>query len=129
MREVLGLLSNDEHLPALVHCSAGKDRTGFVIALIQLLVGVPYPRVMDDYLLSNEHFAARRERLIRILHLVTLLQLSPERMRILLSARPELLDEVHGEIVERHGSVESYLRDACGIDSASLQRLKSRLLA
>jgi len=39
--EVLTLLSREGSLPALIHCSAGRDRTGFVAAVIQLLAGVP----------------------------------------------------------------------------------------
>ena len=38
----------------LIHCAAGKDRTGFGVAAIQFALGVPRETVIDDYLLTNE---------------------------------------------------------------------------
>src|SRR5258708_12296613 len=40
-------------LPGLVHCTAGKDRTGLLIAMVQDLLGVDEKLILDDYLLSN----------------------------------------------------------------------------
>jgi protein-tyrosine phosphatase len=129
IREVITLLSEAQNLPALIHCTAGKDRTGFLAALIQLLVGVPYEVVREDYLRTNDYFGPRLEKFIKVMRIVTLSQVSPERMRLILMAHPEFLNEVHDTIVKRHGAVETYLREACGIDQATLQKLKDRLLA
>jgi protein-tyrosine phosphatase len=129
IREVITLLSEEHNLPALIHCTAGKDRTGFLAALIQLLVGVPYEVVMEDYLLTNEYFGSRLEKFIKVMRVVTLFQVSPERMRLILMTHPEFLNEVHDAIVKRYGAVETYLREACGIDQETLQKLKDRLLA
>jgi protein-tyrosine phosphatase len=129
MREIITLFSRDDSWPALIHCTAGKDRTGFLAAIIQLLVGVPYRSVMEDYLLTNDHFAPQLAKVIRAVRIATLFRVSPERLRLLLMAHPESLDDVHRNLVEKHGSIESYLREACGIDQATLERLKQRLLA
>lgn len=129
IRDVITLLGEDENLPALIHCTAGKDRTGFVVALIQLLAGVPYEVVRDEYLRTNEYLAARRDRFIAVMRGLTLFQVSRERMNLLLMAHAEFLDVVHELIVERHGSVEQYLAECCGIKREALQRLKERLLA
>lgn len=129
IREVITLLSEEQHLPALIHCTAGKDRTGFLAALIQLLVGVPYEVVMEDYLRTNDYFGPRLEKFIKVMRVVTLSQVSPERMRLILMAHPEFLNEVHDTIVKRYGAVETYLREACGIDRDTLKKLKDRLLA
>jgi protein-tyrosine phosphatase len=45
-------LAGDDALPALAHCTAGKDRTGSVIALVLGLVGVSYEVIAEDYALS-----------------------------------------------------------------------------
>ncbi len=66
-REVITLLSEEQNLPALIHCTAGKDRTGFLAALIQLLVGVPYEMVMEDYLRTNDYFGPRLEKFIKVM--------------------------------------------------------------
>jgi protein-tyrosine phosphatase len=63
-----------------------------------------------------------------VVRVVTLSQASPERMRLILMAHPEFLNEVHNAIMNRYGAVETYLREACGIDQDTLQKLKDRLL-
>lgn len=128
IRDVIMLLSKEESLPALIHCSAGKDRTGFLAALIQLLAGVPYEMVMDDYLLTNDHFRPRLENFIKWMRLMTLCQVSPERIRLVAMAHPEFLDEVHTLIVKNYGSVEAYLCEACKLEHDTLRNLKNRLL-
>lgn len=62
---VLGPLAAEDHPPAVVHCSAGKDRTGVTCAVLQLTVGVDRETVLDDYVLTSQHqSAARAERVI-----------------------------------------------------------------
>ena len=53
-----------EHLiecdaPAVLHCTAGKDRTGVAVALVLLALGVPRDLVLQDYLLTNELVGGR----------------------------------------------------------------------
>lgn len=126
--EVIRLLAEEENLPALIHCSAGKDRTGFVAALIQLLAGVPYEQAREEYLKTNDYFRPRVDRFIQVMRVFTLRQISTERMRLVMMAHGEHLDRVHGGILSRYGSMEGYLRDACGVDAAALRRFQARLL-
>ena len=53
LRAILGRLAEGE-VPALIHCTAGKDRTGFVCATLLSLLGVPREIIYADYLLTNE---------------------------------------------------------------------------
>ncbi len=129
IRQVIALLANEGSLPAVIQCTAGKDRTGFLAALIQLLLGVPYRSVMEDYLRTNDYFAPRRERLIKVARFLTLFQVTPQRLRLLLMAHPEFLDQVHDEILATHGTIERYLCEACAIDRQTIETLKRRLLA
>jgi protein-tyrosine phosphatase len=129
IRDVITLLASEQSLPALIHCTAGKDRTGFLAAVIQLLVGVPWDLVRDDYLRTNDYLEPRLKAFIKAMRFLTLFQVSPERMQLVLKAHPEFLAEVHDNIVTRYGSVENYLCDACAIEPDALERLKRRLLA
>ena len=45
----------------MVHCSAGKDRTGIAVALVLLALGVPREAVIDDYVLTNTTVNLRRQ--------------------------------------------------------------------
>lgn len=54
LQEVTGALARDDvALPVLVHCRAGKDRTGVVVAALLLLLGLPEDLVVKEFLLSE----------------------------------------------------------------------------
>lgn len=61
IREIIKSVTTSQHVPALIHCTGGKDRTGFIAALIQLFVGVSYETVIDQNLRSNVLIAANEE--------------------------------------------------------------------
>jgi protein-tyrosine phosphatase len=126
--QVVSLLAREESLPALIHCTAGRDRTGFIAALIQLLLGVPYQTVLDEYLCTNDRYAPRLEKLLKLVRILTLFQVPSERVRLLLMAHPDSLAEVHDSIVREHGSIEGYLSDACSLDGQALKTLRQSLL-
>lgn len=125
--EVLRLLARPEHLPAVIHCAAGRDRTGFIAAVVQLLAGAPYDRVRDNYLLTNNHFAPLLSRRIRLLRMLTLFRVSAERLRLLLAAQAEFLDQVYAAILERYGSVENYAYTACQLEPETVRSLRALL--
>ena len=54
VQRTLAALSATGTLPALVHCTAGKDRTGLIVALVLSLTGVPRDTIAEDYALSAQ---------------------------------------------------------------------------
>jgi protein-tyrosine phosphatase len=54
IQEVLAALASPDALPALIHCTAGKDRTGIIAALVLSLVGVDRKTIGEDYRLSAQ---------------------------------------------------------------------------
>jgi protein-tyrosine phosphatase len=128
IKEIITSLSYERNLPALVHCTAGKDRTGYISALIQLLVGIPYETVILEYLMTNRFYESRMEKLIKVMKWITLFQVSTERIKLILMADREVLDGVYDNIIRRYGSVETYLCEACEINQTMILKLKNMLL-
>lgn len=129
VRRLVSRIVDHEQLPLLVHCAAGKDRTGFVCSLLLLAVGVPREAVMHDYLASDRHFD--RGRLADVM--ADIAQLTPEdgppspRAIEAMMGRAEYL-EVALETIDRdHGGVEQYLERHGGLDAPRRSRLRELL--
>lgn len=126
--EVVARVADAAPRPALVHCSEGKDRTGFAAALILLGLGVPLETVLEDYLLTNALTAAACRRTARLVFVASRFTIRPRETRALLEARPEYLEVALETIGERYGSVATYLREGLGIGNHVWQRLHAALL-
>jgi protein-tyrosine phosphatase len=124
---VLRVLGREENLPAVIHCTAGKDRTGVVAALVQLLAGVGYGTVMDDYLRTNECMAGRFAKFAGVMRVMTGFRFSRAQLVVMASAQAEYLDVLHGGLVERYGGIEGYLREGCGVEAEVLAGLRGRM--
>jgi protein-tyrosine phosphatase len=111
-------ITRPEDLPALVHCTAGKDRAGFASALILRTLGVPMETVVEDFLLTNHYTAAKIERTLWMIRLVSLFRVDPEQVRPVLRVERGYLAAAFDEIAKRYGSFDAYRRDALGLDDA-----------
>jgi protein-tyrosine phosphatase len=120
------LLSADAY-PALIHCRAGKDRTGFLCALVQQAVGVERAAVFQDYLKTNDHFAPLTPRLARVMKIFSLGRVQVANMRAAISAREEYLQAALDQIDQRHAGLAAYL-EKYGISSRELETLRGLLL-
>lgn len=113
----------------LVHCAAGKDRTGFGVALVQLALGVPHEDVTRDYLLTNEVLDWETQVLPRVRARVGPdVPVDMEATMALAGVRPEYLAAAFQEIDARFESVEHYLGEALALDPGALEALRVRLL-
>jgi protein-tyrosine phosphatase len=106
----------------VVHCHAGKDRTGIVAALLLRLAGVPGVTIGEDYALSGERLRPRTEEWFASA------QDDAERARLeRIAATPaQAMQSVIEEIDDRFGGVEAYLRDA-GLDADVVAAARARL--
>lgn len=119
------ILGSPVRLPAVFHCSAGKDRTGVLAALVLSALGVPDDIVAADYHLS----ATAVDRLVTWLT-ATKPDLSEEmsrQPRALLSCPPEAMHTFLHATRERYGSIDGYLA-GIGVHADDLQRLRAVLL-
>ena len=115
-------------LPALIHCTYGKDRTGVAVAIILRSIGVPREKVMEDYLLSNKFWESKTELYSCLSNCASCFRTPRSEVRALMEVRPEYLQGAFEAIDEHYGSFDNYLDQGLGIDEQTLERLKTALL-
>jgi protein-tyrosine phosphatase len=109
---------------SLVHCFAGKDRTGVTVALFHQLMGVSEADIYEDYLLTN---AAGDERMhvgIAALRAKYDLDLSDEVLEEVMLVRPEYLATAFSQMTSRFGSIEDYVVNGLGVSHDTIERLR-----
>jgi protein-tyrosine phosphatase len=109
--------------PILFHCTAGKDRTGWLSAIVLSALGVDREIVTADYLLTNERAAEGRGAESRAKLLALLSGLVGERQPVapLLDVRREYLDAAFDQAEAEYGSMDAFLRDGLGADVEGLR--------
>jgi protein-tyrosine phosphatase len=119
-------------LPAVEHCTAGKDRTGVFSAILLTALGVPREVVIQDYLLSNQYLLAPDtiENTAADLQRAFGLQEPPDiaTVRTIMTSKPETLEGALDQIEKKYGSFEGYLRDALHFSDSNLAALRRRLV-
>jgi len=116
--------------PIVVHCAAGKDRTGLICALTHHLLGVSQDDIMADYLLTNdvERMARKMSFLGPWLRDTVGKTVDEAALRVAVSVNPAYLETAFSVIREAHGSLDAYLSEALGVDDALREALQARLL-
>jgi len=114
-------------LPAIVHCSAGKDRTGLTVMLILDLLGVPDEIIAADYALTAELLGEEARAAIRRLAATAAGEEPADLPKDLMSSPPELILEALARVRAGHGSARGYLR-AHGATDQALDALVEALL-
>jgi protein-tyrosine phosphatase len=115
---MLERITRAENLPAVVHCTAGKDRAGFAAAVVLRTLGVPEETVYEDFLLTNHYTGRKIERTLWTIRLFSLFRVDPEQVRPVLGVERGYLEAAFGEIAKRYGSFDAYRREALGLDDA-----------
>ncbi|HEY1072758.1 tyrosine-protein phosphatase [Brevundimonas sp.] len=117
--------------PVLIHCAAGKDRTGLLAALTHSLLGVSRDDLIADYLLTNVavDLEGRAEGIARQLTAMTGRPASHGAVVAFLGVEADYLDGAFAEIAARHGSVAAYLEQVLGVDALTAARIRARLTA
>lgn len=125
---MLERISKPENLPAVVHCTAGKDRAGFASAVILTVLGVPRETVMADYLLTNHYTARKTERRLLLIELFSFGRADTDALRPLFGVEPEYLEAAFAEIDKVYGDFDSYRRNALGFDDSELAAFRALTL-
>jgi protein-tyrosine phosphatase len=115
-------LAQPGHRPGLIHCSGGKDRTGWAVAALLLLLGVSTETVMAEFLRTGDQgetfgraaLEALRER-----------GGDPDLWRPMFASDPIYLEAGLAEVASSFGSLEGYFADGLGIDADTQEALRT----
>jgi protein-tyrosine phosphatase len=110
----------------VVHCTAGKDRTGVAVALLLSFLGVDDATVAEDYALSQQHYSMPllTELEVRFAELDADL----DRVRAFFEAQPAAMLGLLADLRARFGGAAEYLAGPAGVSPEDLARLRERLL-
>src|SRR6516165_9208399 len=109
----------DDHAPLVIHCTAGKDRTGFACALLLHALGVPDQVIDEDYLLTNSFYRRDPNAAPEL----------PEDVRQAIgSVEASFLVAGFDTVRAEYGDLENYFRNGLGLGTAERNELKARYL-
>ena len=108
------------------HCTAGKDRTGWGAAIMQLFAGVDPSTVMTDYLASSERTLAQYQPALEGFERAGG---DADALRHLVDVYPEYLETAIDLMTSTYGDLEGYLVEGVGLSRVDLAALESRLIA
>lgn len=114
----------------LIHCVAGKDRTGFACAILLWSLGVPWEGILADYLESRDRFALSG-RMNTVLETVFGDRVPERAVRaaaVIGTVSVDYLLAAFEQVRMDFGSVEKYISDALKINPESVEKLRMRLL-
>lgn len=123
----LRTIARHEQGAVLVHCTAGKDRTGIVVALALLAVGTPREDVIRDYAATHANLRGAWTEMILDSLLLDSASLPPNVMEIVNGSPAPVLEALVDRLERHHGGVAGYLRSH-GFDDGDLAALHTRLV-
>ena len=112
-RKFFQIIQDENQIPVLFHCTAGKDRTGFASAMILYALNVDEKIIFEDYLASNIYLKEHNNKIIAVL---------PE-VKELLEVDERYLKTGIDLIKKNYGTVEKYLVEVLHVDIEKLKKL------
>jgi protein-tyrosine phosphatase len=127
LRQVSEILLEPARSPVLIHCQAGKDRTGIIIALLQLLAGADKKIIIRDYLKSNDALLPYFRKRMLLRKIITLGYFPASTILYGIAVKEKNIETVIDRVVNHYGGPEAYLARS-GFDMNSLQLLRDKLI-
>lgn len=121
-RDIAGLSSGS----LVLHCTAGKDRTGWGAAALLLELGVPKATVLSDFLLSNTYALDDLYRSIFSSYVAR--GGDPATLRAILGVQTAYFTEAYDTMISRYGSVGAYFTKGLGLSQQTISSLRTELL-
>lgn len=122
-------LSAQESPATLIHCTAGKDRTGFVCAILLCALGVSRDDIFENYLITRQRRPP--ESLLQALigkEIDSLPATTRAALMTMADVREDFLGTAFACIEKHFGGVDAYLETACALPQKNRETLRNRLL-
>lgn len=124
---VIGQIAEQAEGAAIIHCTAGKDRTGMTVAVLLSALGVPDDIIAADYSQSNLAYPVYYQDLVTQLAPLRRIDILPEDLNAILVSDPAYIRALLAHLHSAYGGAAAYLKQA-GVSEAALERLRARLL-
>jgi len=126
--KIFKLLSNSGNLPVILHCTAGKDRTGVAVMLLMELLGVPDQTIISDYSLSNLSAVKSILEFTPRIQRYSYLGMKPAQFYPFFSAAPDYIQNALDYLRANYGSAEQYLIQKGGLNMDEIQSIRDNFL-
>ncbi len=130
LRVLFDTLLDEQGTPVLVHCTAGKDRTGFACALVLHALGVDSTQIYADYLSTGDVLvnSAVADSLADFLSQILGRCPDPAAIDVIMRVDAAYLEAALAALNTAYGSIDHYLVQAGGLTPARREQLRQRLL-
>lgn len=112
----------------LVHCSAGKDRTGATVALVLRLLGVSRVDIIEDYMLTAEYYPSSPEEYDHVQQSLGALANKPEDIAPLMTVMPQFIRHFFETIDRHYSSEDEYFQSVYGIGASEREAIRANWL-
>jgi len=127
MVQIIRLILTPDRLPLLMHCRAGKDRTGVAVAMLQWFLGMDRDSIIKEYLRSNLFLMPKISKTHKRVRLLTLGLIPKANMQAAFEVREQYIQTTFRLVEEQFEGIEAYFRSG-GITNEELSQLKMALL-
>lgn len=118
----------DDRGPVLFHCSAGKDRTGILAALLMGLAGCSHDTIAQDYALSRIGIEPHRETLLKIwLQWKKDWDMDTPGMVEFFAIKGSIMKTVMEMVDEKYGGMRGYVKHELGFSNEEIEKIKANL--
>ena len=123
--ELFTSLADENKVPALFHCTTGKDRTGWAAAALLTLLDVPRETVMKVYLRSNDYILPLYK---KVIDGFVDGGGEPSIPQAIFGVKVEYLEASFDEMQTKYGTIENYFSEALGIDATMQKTIRDLYL-
>jgi len=128
VKDILKQITSSDQ-PVLYHCSAGKDRTGIISALILSILNVDRQVIVDDFMVSNYYRRARAEKTLGKAKLGRIIKpkLNMDAIEILSTVDKSFINATFSAIDSTYGGMEPFIEKELGVDKVARRILIEKL--